>query len=854
MILNVPETLWFKTTVHRSKLVVIPAVVAVMLSGWTVLDFEVALSVPLGLNDSKCSGMWPPKADCVVDMLPMVLGFLMFLLAASIACFLLEKPTDTDLKNAKEQHERRHNLVEEMADELDQEEDLDSDELGQVRFRTLLTSLRELLELPDINTGILGKGIRSGWTLFEKELRIAIHKTREGKDIEYSSGEKLDDLLNRYEEFYTMSRRHKLSQEKESRLRVWNMVKEGYRVHRTVQYGGVIKALQMIWLVRNSLGWTVLESLVAVVSAMVSALGVYYTSEVLNTIQAGGEAFWLAVKAMVLVKLTASLLNIIKQTLKVRGRSMVSHEVKVKYFDAVVHRDISWWAIMAKEEQNPMWDLFQLDYEVDEFLQIPQEIFENFSTISTHAYLVLRKSSRSFYLLLLLNFGTPLLSWILHKVTTKLQPIIMRGLVEPSFWGSSWMHSIDPDYVAVYQSFARSSKESSKFREDSLSRIKYEKRTFLIEALENPIKSVLSASIDAAQIQTSGKLVTRGQASLPEAQAMMHSSGEVASTSEQTWSLVKKIVEKAQPLSKVYDLITMKLPIDPQMGFYPTHKAKGHIELRNVKFSYPSRSVPVLKDVSFEASPGMTIGLTGKAGCGKSTVMKLLERFYDVSEGSILLDGRDIREYNPEWLRRQIVAVSQEPVLIPSTIRDNIAFGCPWEPSLEEIYEACRVANIYDTLMDKTRFPQGLRTELDRVPNISGGEKQRIAIARAVLADSPILLLDEATASLDEENQKEVQDALNRLQKGRTTIVIAHRLSTIKHADVIFTFKQGRIAESGTHNDLLGREGSIYANLWNTQIGPVVDTPTSSDELAAKSNPQEMSSDDDTSEGSDEFP
>ena len=156
--------------------------------------------------------------------------------------------------------------------------------------------------------------------------------------------------------------------------------------------------------------------------------------------------------------------------------------------------------------------------------------------------------------------------------------------------------------------------------------------------------------------------------------------------------------------------------------------------------------------------------------------------------------------------------------------------------------------------MDKTRFPQGLRTELDRVPNISGGEKQRIAIARAVLADSPILLLDEATASLDEENQKEVQDALNRLQQGRTTIVIAHRLSTIKHADVIFTFKQGRIAESGTHNDLLGREGSIYAKLWNTQIGPVIDTPTSSDELAAKSNPQEMSSDNDTSEGSDEFP
>ena len=217
--------------------------------------------------------------------------------------------------------------------------------------------------------------------------------------------------------------------------------------------------------------------------------------------------------------------------------------------------------------------------------------------------------------------------------------------------------------------------------------------------------------------------------------------------------------------------------------------------------------------------------------------MRLLERFYDVSEGQILLDGIDVREYNPEWLRQQIVAVSQEPNLIPTTIRENIAFGCPHEPTLEEIYDACRVANIYDTLMDKNRFPQGLRTEVSRVANISGGEKARIAIARAVLADCPILLLDEATASLAEENQAEVQDALNRLQEGRTTLVIAHRLSTIRKADTIITFDQGKIAETGTHEELLSRDDSIYAKLWNRQIEPNFTSP--GPKLGTNSNPQE---------------
>ena len=217
--------------------------------------------------------------------------------------------------------------------------------------------------------------------------------------------------------------------------------------------------------------------------------------------------------------------------------------------------------------------------------------------------------------------------------------------------------------------------------------------------------------------------------------------------------------------------------------------------------------------------------------------MRLLQRFYDVTDGKILLDGIDIRSYSPGWLSRQIVAVSQDPIMIPTTIRENITLGCLGEPSLEAIHDACRAANIYELLMDKNRFPQGLRTEMDRVTNISGGERARIAIARAVLADCPILLLDEATASLDEENQAQVQDALSRLQKGRTTLVIAHRLSTIRKADIIIGFEEGEVVEKGTHNELLSKDDSVYAKLWNRQIEPSIEPQ--GPELEMASNPQD---------------
>jgi len=173
-----------------------------------------------------------------------------------------------------------------------------------------------------------------------------------------------------------------------------------------------------------------------------------------------------------------------------------------------------------------------------------------------------------------------------------------------------------------------------------------------------------------------------------------------------------------------------------------------------------------------------------------------------------------VRAYNPMWLRAQICVVSQEPKLLPKTLRQNLCFGCQREPSLAEIEEACRAANIWQLLSDVKKFPKGLETEMGVMDNVSGGEKQRICIARAILADRPILLLDEATSALDEVSQEQVQLALSVLMKGRTTLMVAHRLTTIKTADKIVAMSDGTVDDIGTHDELIARSSGVYKALW----------------------------------------
>jgi len=238
-------------------------------------------------------------------------------------------------------------------------------------------------------------------------------------------------------------------------------------------------------------------------------------------------------------------------------------------------------------------------------------------------------------------------------------------------------------------------------------------------------------------------------------------------------------------------------------------KAKGDITLNNVVFSYPTADKAALNDVSFTVSAGKMLALVGRSGSGKSTIANLLTRFYDIDSGTICLDGKNIENYTLASLRNQVAIVSQNVHLFNDTIANNIAYASDDKYTREDIIQAATTANAMEFI---NGFPDGLETVIgENGAMLSGGQRQRLAIARALLRDAPILILDEATSALDTESERHIQSALDELQKNRTSIVIAHRLSTIEHADQILVIDEGKVAESGTHAELIEKHGIYHA-------------------------------------------
>lgn len=257
---------------------------------------------------------------------------------------------------------------------------------------------------------------------------------------------------------------------------------------------------------------------------------------------------------------------------------------------------------------------------------------------------------------------------------------------------------------------------------------------------------------------------------------------------------------------RVFELIDMEPESYEDVNAKPMRQTRGEIEFRNVTFGYEA-ALPVLRDINLHIRPGEMIGLVGKSGAGKSTTVNLICRFYDVNYGSITLDGVDLRDIRLEDLRGHIGVVLQEPILFNGTIRENIAYGKP-AASFEDIMASARAANAHNFILAK---PDGYDTILgDKGTGLSGGEKQRVSIARAILHDPRILVLDEATSSVDAETEKQLQEAIGRLIKGRTTIAIAHRLSTLRDADRLVVLDQGRVVEEGTHEELIARRGHFH--------------------------------------------
>ncbi|OUM58766.1 hypothetical protein PIROE2DRAFT_29409, partial [Piromyces sp. E2] len=279
-------------------------------------------------------------------------------------------------------------------------------------------------------------------------------------------------------------------------------------------------------------------------------------------------------------------------------------------------------------------------------------------------------------------------------------------------------------------------------------------------------------------------------------------------------TVFNSFTEASGAASKLFHIIERQPKIDTDESTSPKKELKGTVEFRNVHFTYPSRpDVEVLKGINFKCNPGQTVALVGASGSGKSTIVQLLERYYQKRDGDILIDDQPIEDYNIHWLRSQICLVSQEPALFDASIAENISIAYPGA-TMEQIEKAAKLANAHDFI---SKLPNGYQTNTgERGLMLSGGQKQRICIARALINNPKILLLDEATSALDNQSEKLVQSSLDSASKRRTTIVIAHRLTTIKNADVIIVMEKGKIIESGTHDDLMAKE-NIYYNLVKSQ-------------------------------------
>jgi ATP-binding cassette, subfamily B, bacterial len=283
-------------------------------------------------------------------------------------------------------------------------------------------------------------------------------------------------------------------------------------------------------------------------------------------------------------------------------------------------------------------------------------------------------------------------------------------------------------------------------------------------------------------------------------------------------SFYTELVSAVGATDRILDILDMPSEVaiaGPDNG-RPPLRFKGNIRYDEVLFSYPTRKdVEVLKGISFSIEAGKKIALVGASGAGKSTIVQLLLRFYEVDGGQISVDGKNIRDYDITAYRRNFAVVPQEVLLFGGTIRENISYGKPGARE-EEIIEAAKKANAWDFIQT---FPDGLETLVgERGVKLSGGQKQRVAIARAILKDPTILLLDEATSSLDAESEKAVQEALKKLLEGRTSIIIAHRLATIRDVDQIYVIDNGRIVEQGTHEELSMLEDGAYNNLARLQF------------------------------------
>lgn len=405
----------------------------------------------------------------------------------------------------------------------------------------------------------------------------------------------------------------------------------------------------------------------------------------------------------------------------------------------------------------------------------------------------------------------PLVAYPVIKIGKKLRKISTATQESMSDINSLLFESIYG--IGIVKSFSAEDYQIGKFRSYNNRYFKMLMKSVKRMTVISPLGEFVGVGCMAIVLWIGGKDVVEGRLSAGAFIAFLAALLSLIKPFKRLSRLYGISLQALAAITRVFNILDREPSVKDTKGAFGLSEFKDCIEFKDIDFSYDT-DIAVLKNVNIRVSKGEILAIVGMSGAGKTTLVSLLSRFYDAKKGRVLIDGKDIRDFNISSLRAQIGIVTQETILFNDSVRNNIAFGRP-NAGIEDIIVAAKAANAHDFIM---KMPDGYDTFIgDRGVKLSGGERQRIAIARALFKDPPILILDEATSQLDTESERLVQEAIDRLMTHRTVFVIAHRLSTIEHADKIVVLEAGSVLESGTHRELLEHSG-VYRRLYELQF------------------------------------
>jgi subfamily B ATP-binding cassette protein MsbA len=495
-----------------------------------------------------------------------------------------------------------------------------------------------------------------------------------------------------------------------------------------------------------------------------------------------------------------------------RVSNSIVHTLRCEVFDHYTTLPASYF-----DNENPGHMISRVTYNVTQVTDAATDalkviVREGLTVIALLGYITYINWQLSLIFLAL----TPIIAFIVGKASKRFRKISHK--IQSSMGDVTHVSSELINGYRVVRSFGGEDEEKQRFHHASHKNFKQSLRLATAAAIHTPLLQLIVTAAIATLVALA--LSMMNEATTGEFIAYITAAILIPKPVRLLSSVNSKIQKGIAAAQSVFEVLDQPGELD--LGQQHMTRATGRVVFKNVSFNYPNTEVAALKNISFVAEPGQTIALVGHSGSGKSTLINLLPRFYDVSSGVIQLDDVDIQQLTLTDLRRQISLVPQQVTLFNDTIAHNIAYGSLHNATPKQIEAAAEAANALDFI---SKFPTGFNTMAgENGVRLSGGERQRLAIARALLKDAPLLILDEATSALDSASERKIQNALEHAMSGRTTIVIAHRLSTVEKADKILVLQQGRIVESGTHQQLLALN-KHYARLHQLQFRDQAENP-----------------------------